>query len=71
MAMTMTKQTIDRPVHHYDTVRHRILCGSPGAEDHSTKHPRRVTCGECLALLREHGEHPEQSAVAAAGGTGV
>ena len=71
MTMTMTKQTIDRPVHHYDTTQHRILCGSPGVEDHSTKHPRRVTCHECVALLRERGEHPDASPVAASGGTGV
>ena len=70
MTMTMTKQTTERPIHHYDTARHRILCGSPGVEDHSTKHPRRVTCDACLALLREQGEHVE-STVAATGGTGV
>ena len=49
----MEKQTADRLVHYYDTERHRILCGSPIADDHSTKHARGVTCQSCLALLRQ------------------
>ena len=49
----MAKQTSDRLVHYYDTERHQILCGHRTAEDHSTKHPRGITCVDCLALLRE------------------
>jgi hypothetical protein len=39
-------------VHCYDTRTHRIVCGAPGHIG-STKHARDVTCGECLAILRE------------------
>jgi len=51
----MEKQAADRLVHHYDTQQHRILCDSAGAEDHSTKHPRGVTCPACIELLRARG----------------
>jgi hypothetical protein len=64
----MTKQTIDRPVHYYDTQQHHIACGSPGAEDHSTKHPRGVTCGECIALLHEAAGRAHDSSGAASTG---
>jgi hypothetical protein len=68
----MTMQTTDRLVHHYDTERRRILCGASGAEDHSTKHRRGVTCSECLALLREEAEHAAgRGSAVASGGTGV
>ncbi len=68
----MEKQTADRLVHYYDTQRHRILCGSPGAEDHSTKHARGVTCHACIALLREKvGEGAVSGAGAASGSPGV
>jgi hypothetical protein len=49
----MTDQTTVRPVHYYDVQRHHIACSSPGADDHSTKHDRSVTCKECLSLLHE------------------
>ncbi len=49
----MEKQAADRLVHHYDTEQHRILCRTAGAEDHSTKHPRGVTCPACIELLRQ------------------
>jgi hypothetical protein len=69
----MAKQTTDRLVHHYDVEQRRILCGSHSAEDHSTKHPRGVTCSDCLALLREpEAEEVRASAeVSASSGTGV
>ncbi len=47
----MPKQTDDRLVHYYDTERHQVLCGS--TEGHSTKHPRGITCTDCVALLRQ------------------
>lgn len=61
----MAKQTGDRRVHYYDTQQHRVLCGAPTAEDHSTKHPRGITCGDCVALLQERAE------VAASSGAGA
>ncbi len=61
----MAKQTGVRLVHFYDTEQHRVLCGAPAAEDHSTKHPRGITCGDCVALLRERAE------VAASSGAGA
>jgi hypothetical protein len=51
----MTKQTSERLVHYYDTDHHRVLCGTHTPEDHSTKHPRGITCRDCIALLREQG----------------
>jgi hypothetical protein len=52
----MEKQTTDRLVHYYDTERHEVLCGTRTAEDHSTKHPRGITCSDCIALLRERAD---------------
>jgi hypothetical protein len=52
----MAKLTDDRLVHYYDTTRHQVLCGAGKAEDHSTKHPRGITCADCIALLRERAE---------------
>ena len=49
----MAKLTDARLVHYYDTERHQVLCGTRTAEDHSTKHPRGITCSKCIALLRE------------------
>jgi hypothetical protein len=51
--MTTTKQTTNRPVHYYDTQKHRVACGAPMADEHSTKHARGVTCAACLGVLRE------------------
>jgi hypothetical protein len=68
----MTKQTSDRLVHHYDTERHEILCGTRTADDHSTKHTRGITCGDCAAILRERTEGARSSADASASsGAGV
>jgi len=67
----MEKQTADRLVHYYDTERHRILCGSPIADDHSTKHPRGVTCHSCLALLRQKLGEAAAGASSAGGSPGV
>jgi hypothetical protein len=61
----MVKQTGDRLVHYYDTEQHQVLCGTRTAEDHSTKHPRGITCGDCVTLLRERAE------VAASSGAGA
>jgi hypothetical protein len=52
----MEKRTNERLVHYYDTERHQVLCGRRTAEDHSTKHPRGITCGACIALLRERAD---------------
>jgi hypothetical protein len=49
----MEKREDGRPVHHFDTQRHRIACGSAEPGDHSTKHPRGVTCHACIAVLRD------------------
>jgi hypothetical protein len=38
-------------VHYYDTRSHGILCGVRGADHHSTKHARSVTCHACVGLL--------------------
>ncbi len=62
----MAKPTSDRLVHYYDTEGHQVLCGHRTAEDHSTKHPRGVTCGDCLALLRRRTEAAASSAAGAA-----
>ncbi|HEY6098363.1 MAG TPA: hypothetical protein VIW03_02970 [Anaeromyxobacter sp.] len=62
----MAKQTDDRLVHLYDTLRHRIVCGSTAAEDHSTKHARGVTCHACIALLRESASEGAASGAASA-----
>jgi hypothetical protein len=68
----MTKQTTDRLVHHWDTERRRIRCGAAGAEEHSTKHERGVTCSDCMALLRERAEHGATSGSVTEGvGTGL
>jgi hypothetical protein len=67
----MEKQTADRLVHYYDTERHRILCGSPIADDHSTKHARGVTCQSCITLLREKVGAGAAGAAAASGSQGV
>jgi hypothetical protein len=64
----MAKQTDDRLVHYYDTQRHQVLCGTRTAEDHSTKHPRGITCRDCIALLRERAG--TSSGAAASSGTG-
>jgi hypothetical protein len=61
----MAKHTDDRLVHYYDTESRRVLCGTRTAEDHSTKHPRGITCSECIALLRE------RAAAAASSGVGA
>jgi hypothetical protein len=37
-------------IHSYDVERHAIRCGKPG-QTSSTKHPRDVTCPECIRLL--------------------
>lgn len=66
----MTNQTNVRPVHYYDVHRHHIACTSPGADDHSTKHDRSVTCEECRSLLREAAGRASAASGAAAG-TGV
>ncbi len=63
----MEKQMTERLVHYYDTEQHRVLCGAHGTDDHSTKHIRAVTCGECLALLREAAERASASADASSG----
>lgn len=39
------------PVHSYDPVNRRVLCGA-GQQTGSTKHPAGVTCPTCRALLR-------------------
>ncbi len=62
----MTKQTSNRPVHLYDTQLHRIVCGSPVAEDHSTKHARGVTCPACMTVLHERATEGAASSAAAA-----
>jgi hypothetical protein len=49
----MTKHTDDRLVHHYDTQRHQVACGSHATDDHSTKHLRGVTCSDCITLMRD------------------
>lgn len=67
----MEKQTIDRLVHYYDTERHAVLCGTRTAEDHSTKHPRGVTCRDCLTLLRERSDARTRLDVAASSAAGV
>ncbi len=66
----MANPTSDRLVHYYDTERHQILCGHRTAEDHSTKHPRGITCADCLALLRERTEAARGAAGAATGVAG-
>ncbi len=67
----MAKQTNDRLVHYYDTQRHEVLCGTRTAEEHSTKHPRGITCSDCIALLRERAEAGTSSGADASSGTGV
>lgn len=52
----MAKQMNDRLTHYYDTEQHRVLCGAPTAEDHSTKHARGITCEPCSALLRDRAD---------------
>ncbi len=47
----MDPLTSTPPIHLYDTVAHRILCGVRGVEHRSTKHSRSVTCATCLSLL--------------------
>ncbi len=49
----MDSLTTTSPVHCYDTRQRLILCGLRGFDHRSTKHPRRVTCPACLALLRK------------------
>jgi hypothetical protein len=49
----MLKPRNDRLVHYYDTELHQVLCNTRSAEDHSTKHPRAITCTDCIAVLRE------------------
>jgi hypothetical protein len=44
------------PVHFYDTLAHRILCGVRGVDHHSTKHSRSVTCQACVTLLVKQGK---------------
>jgi hypothetical protein len=63
----MAKLTNDRLVHYYDTELHQVLCGTRSAEDHSTKHPRAITCSDCIALLRERAT----AAAAASSGAGA
>jgi hypothetical protein len=63
----MEKQAADRLVHHYDTQQHRILCRTAGAEDHSTKHPRGVTCPACVELLRQKAAGDTTGAAASSG----
>jgi hypothetical protein len=59
----MEKRADGRPVHHYDTERHRVTCGSADQDHHSTKHARAVTCPACIAVLRERaGEGPRDEA---------
>jgi hypothetical protein len=74
----MAKPTSDRLVHHYDTERHEVLCGTRTADDHSTKHTRGITCGDCAAILRERAEGARSSGgarssddVSASSGAGV
>lgn len=52
----MAKQTDDRLVHHYDTTRQRVSCGASAGDDHSTKHPRGITCSACITVLRERAD---------------
>ncbi len=47
----MEAVTPGTPVHFYDTRSHAIACGVRGADNRSTKHPRQVTCGACIALM--------------------
>jgi hypothetical protein len=61
----MAKQTGDRLVHYYDTERHQVLCGTRTADGHSTKHPRGITCSDCIVLLRERAEAAASSGVGA------
>ncbi len=67
----MEKRTSDRLVHYYDTELHRVLCGARKADDHSTKHARAITCGDCIALLRERAGAGASSGAAASHGTAV
>jgi hypothetical protein len=54
-------------IHFYDTRTRRILCGVRGAEHHSTKHPRSVTCHFCVGLLSDRPARDTEAARAAPG----
>ena len=64
----MTKRADDRPVHHYDTERHQVACGSRATDDHSTKHLHDVTCAECITVARKEEERVGAPTHASAGG---
>lgn len=53
----MDSVTPTTPVHFYDTATHAIACGVRGSGHRSTKHPRQVTCGACIALLGARTSH--------------
>lgn len=40
-------------IHFYDTRTRGIACGVRGAEHHSTKHPRSVTCRVCVGVIAD------------------
>lgn len=64
----MAKHTDDRPVHHYDTQRHEVACGTHSTDDHSTKHLHDVTCSDCISVARKDEERAGAARHAAGSG---